>query len=211
MKRIVCLILVVSIACAGCYDVEIDKITDKPISEKQTEVTKQNKEPISEKQTEVTKQNKEPISEKQTEVTKQNKELSKVNVIHLPPAWETPGDHESNAVLRLKNARLEMEIDRVKNMLKQNEAALESQRAVSRAILVKWEGEQSKGKIMHKKNKTLLVRIDGLEAAIESQRTEIERSKNVYHSYEAAIKFQMIVEKTEKALLAKIAGLEDAL
>jgi hypothetical protein len=46
MKRIVCLLLVVSIAFAGCYDVEIDKITGKPISDKGTEVPKQNKERI---------------------------------------------------------------------------------------------------------------------------------------------------------------------
>jgi hypothetical protein len=44
MKRIVCLLLVVSIAFAGCYDVEIDKITGKPISDKGTEAPKQNKE-----------------------------------------------------------------------------------------------------------------------------------------------------------------------
>ena len=44
MKKIVCLMLVVSIAFAGCYDVEIDKITDKPISDKGTESPKQNKE-----------------------------------------------------------------------------------------------------------------------------------------------------------------------
>jgi len=142
MKRIVCLLVIVSIAYAGCAD----------------------------------------------------KKPSKVTVIHLLPKWESPGDWESNAVLRLKNARLEMELSEVKNMHKQKiaelEAALESQRAVSRAILAKLEREQSEAKIMHKQNNTLLVKIDELETALELQRAE---------------------ERAEKALLVRTAKLEAVL
>ena len=124
MKRLVCLLVIVSIAYAGCAD----------------------------------------------------KKPSKVTVIHICPKWESPGDWESNAVLRLKNARLEMKLSEGKNMHKQKiaelEAALEFQRAVSRAILAKLEREQSEAKIMHKQNNTLLVKIDELETALELQRAE---------------------------------------
>jgi len=37
LQKIACLLLVVSIAFAGCYDVEIDKITGKPISDNGTD------------------------------------------------------------------------------------------------------------------------------------------------------------------------------
>ena len=121
-------------------------------------------------------------------------------MVPLLPKWESPGDWESNAVLRLKNARLEMELSEVKNMHKQKkaspfriaelEAALESQRAVSRAILAKLEREQSEAKIMHKQNEALMVRIDELEVALD---------------------FQREVERPEKALLVRTAKLEAVL
>lgn len=45
-KRITLMLLFTSIACVGCYDVEIDKLTGLPVSDKVTEVAKQNKIPI---------------------------------------------------------------------------------------------------------------------------------------------------------------------
>ncbi len=52
---------------------------------------------------------------------------------------------------------------------------------------------------MDREHKALLVRIDGLEAAIESQRTEIESSKNMYRLYEVVIDSQKVaIESLEK-------------
>ena len=73
MKRVVCLLLIVLIACAGCAD---------------------------------------------------NKRKVPVRPSPRDPWW-TPGDWESNGVLRYKIAQLEMELDRVKDMLKQSELQLQ--------------------------------------------------------------------------------------
>jgi len=49
MKRVTMVVLIGGFtiaACAGCYDVEIDKLTGLPVSDKVTETPKQNKIPI---------------------------------------------------------------------------------------------------------------------------------------------------------------------
>lgn len=164
MKRVVCLLVIVSIAYAGCAD----------------------------------------------------KKPSKVAVVPLPPIWYTPGDWESNAVLRLKNTRLEMELSEVKNRIDELEAALESQRSVSRVVIAKLQSELREAKIMQKQNKALLVKIDELEttiesrgvveridkallvriakleAVIESQSAMIKSSKNVHRLHEVALEYQRV-------------------
>ena len=124
MKRGVCLLLVVSIAYAGCAD----------------------------------------------------KKQNKVTVVSLPGVWVQGDDWKSNAVLMQENVRLRDELYKVKTMHKPNKAllvriddletALESQRAVSRAVTAKLKSVQSEGKIMHKQNEALLVKIYDLETAL---------------------------------------------
>ena len=116
--------MVVSIACAGCYDTEIDKFTDKPISDKPTEVPKQNKGPT-----------------------------NKITQTPYSRGWL--GDWESFSELRQRIEKLEMDLSEVK--------------------------------AMPEPEKALLVRIDELEAAIDSQRADVENSQKISRLYEVAI------------------------
>jgi len=145
---IACLMLVVSIACAGCYDVEIDKITGKPISDNGTEVPKQNKEGT------ITQApysrdwwgDWESFSELIQRIERVEEVLSQIeNHVAI-----VPGRQGSDL-----------------------ETALESQKAELRTDITKLKEELSEPKITPKQDKALLARITDLETALESQKAEL--------------------------------------
>ena len=154
---IACLMLVVSIAFAGCYEVEIDKITGKPISDNGMEVPKQNKEgtitqaPYSrdwwgdwESFSELIQR----FSELIQRIERVEEVLSQIEIAPRP------------------DKALLTRIDELG-------AELESQKAELRADITKLKEELSEPKITPKQDKTLLVRITDLETALESQKAEL--------------------------------------
>jgi len=147
---IACLMLVVSIACAGCYDVEIDKITGKPISDNGTEVPKQNKEGT------ITQApysrdwwgDWESFSELIQRIERVEEVLSQIEI----------APRQDKALLA-----------RITDL----ETALESQKAELRTDITKLKEELSEPKITPKQDKALLARITDLETALESQKAEL--------------------------------------
>ena len=101
---------------------------------------------------------------------------SKVAVVPLPPKWESPGDWESNPVLRLKIVRLE---DKIAELKKNSDPAL-------RLKTAKLERELDKLKNALKQSVSLLDRITLLEFKIKHQSLQIERLNNVYRLYDIA-------------------------
>ncbi|MBL7145707.1 MAG: hypothetical protein ISS76_15830 [Phycisphaerae bacterium] len=147
---IACLMLVVSIAFAGCYDVEIDKITGKPISDNGTEVPKQNKEGT------ITQApysrdwwgDWESFSELIQRIERVEEVLSQIEI----------APRQDKALLA-----------RITDL----ETSLESQKAELRTDITKLKEELSEPKITPKQDKALLARITDLETALESQKAEL--------------------------------------
>lgn len=148
MKRVVCLLVIVSIAYVGCADT------------------------------------------KQKEVTVISGLLDRVP----DGTWGDPEDviWDSPSVVRLKIANMHKRNEALMFRIDELEAALESQRAVSRVVIAKLQGELRESKIMHKQNKALLVRIAKLEAVTESQSAVIKSSKNVHRLHEVALEYQRV-------------------
>jgi len=129
MKRVVCLLLVVLIACAGCYDTEIDPISGRPITHVQPE--DRMAEPVSGPK--VPKLVKEPIELKA--MTKQIEAL-RVRIAELEAAIESLRAVERpEEDLLVRMADLEAAIDSqraeikdLKNLYRVYEVAIESQR-----------------------------------------------------------------------------------
>jgi len=165
MKKIVCLLLIVLIACAGCYDVEIDKITDKPISDNGMKSPKQNKEH---------KIAQYPYSrdwwgdwESFSELIQRIERMEREDKILLAKI------DDLEAKIELQRAEERPEKTLLARIIAL-EAEIESQRAEERT------------------EKALLTRIAELEAEIELQRVEIVSSTNAYCLYEVAMESQRV-------------------
>lgn len=124
MKRLVCLLLVASIACTGCAD----------------------------------------------------KKQSKVNVVASRVGWFTPGDWQSNAVLRLENVRLKNEL-RIARIMQSPEALLARLDALEENVLGKM---YEVGNAVTSKSKA----VESAEVAIEAQRVTIEVLEKLCRLYE---------------------------
>lgn len=101
---------------------------------------------------------------------------SKVTVVPLPPKWESPGDWESNPVLRLKIVRLEKKLDTLKNEIHPD----------LRQKIASLKDELDELKNAPKQNGDLLAKVTVLEDKIKYQSLQIERLNNVYRLYDIA-------------------------
>lgn len=184
MKRLVCLLLVVSIACAGCYDTEIDPFTGKPVSEKRTEVTKKDEGPSKITQTPYSRGwwgDWESFSELRRRIEKLEMDLSEVKDMPEP---------EKALLVRMDEL----------------EATIESQKAAEgeeKALLVRIAEleatiESQGAEIESSKNIYCLY-----EIAIESQRVAIESLDKLCRMYEAEIESQGKSRSSEESPLGK--------
>ena len=151
MKRLASLLLFVSIAFAGCYDVEIDKLTGKPVSHQTIEFPKQKEEPGKITQTLYSRGwwgDWDSFTELSQRIERLEKGLSEVKIVPRP----------DKALL----ARID-----------ELGAELGSQRAELRATVTKLKEDLSETKSTPEQDKALLVRIDELGAELESQRAEL--------------------------------------
>ncbi len=226
MKRLLCLLLVVSIACAGCYETEIDKLNGKSLYDTDSEYLKSHKEL------------REEIVKLERDIRKL-KAMPKPDKVLLARIAELESSLESQRVkLRTNIAKLESELSKLRAMPEQNEAlrariaeleiVLESQGAEERAekalmlriddhedtinsamvalttdLLVRIDELEDALELLWAKERAenvLPVRIAELEAAIELQRAEIENSKNMSRVYEVAVESQRLTIETLQKL-----------
>jgi len=168
MKRLVCLLLVVSIACAGCYNKEIDPYSGIP------------------------------ISDKPTEVAKQNKGQNKITQTRYSRGWWGDWESFTELSQRiaklegdiLKVKALPEQIEALLNRSDELETSIESQRAVERehkaslVRIVKLEAEieSQRAEIENSKN---IYRV--YEVAIESQKLTIETLQKLCRLYETEV------------------------
>ncbi len=184
MKRVPCLLLFVSIALAGCYDVEIDPYTGRPVTHVQLE--DRMAEPVSGPK--VPKLVREPIEIKA--VSKQIEAL-RVRIVELESSLES-----QIVKLGANIAKLETEL----------EAAIDSQGAVEReqkALLARIADleaaiESQRADIENSKNMSRVY-----EVAIESQRLTIETLQKLCRMYEAEIESQGKSRSSEESPVCK--------
>ena len=184
MKRVMCVMLVVLIAFAGCYDVEIDKLTDLPISDKPPEVPKQNKGRSKATQTSGSR----GWMNDWDMITKLGWRMDEVERV-LRETQITPRPDEA-LLARIADI----------------EAALELQRAEERAeklLLVRiaeLEGalESQRAEIESSENVYRLY-----EVAIDSQKVTIESLEKLCRMYEAEIESQGKSRSSEESPLGK--------
>ncbi len=184
MKRVVCLLLVVSIALVGCYDVEIDKLTGLPVSDKRTEVAKQNKGPI-----------------KATQTRGPRGWMDEWDVI-TQLGWRIEALEEGLREVKAEPKQIEALLVRISVL----ESALESQRRVEKeqkALVVRIDDlesalESQRAEIESSKNAYRLY-----EVAIDSQKVTIESLEKLCRMYEAEIESQGKSRSSEESPLSK--------
>ena len=184
MKRVPCLLLFVSIAFAGCYDVEIDPNTGRRVIHVQREDRMAEPEPVSRPKIPMRK----PIEIKA--VSKQIEAL-RVRIVELESSLES-----QIVKLGANIAKLETEL----------EAAIDSQGAVEReqkALLARIADleaaiESQRADIENSKNMSRVY-----ELAIESQRLTIETLQKLCRMYEAEIESQRKSRSSEESPLSK--------
>ena len=180
MKRVMCLLLFVSIALAGCYDVEIDPNTGLPVTYKQPE--NRPIQPVSR-----------PKIPKPIEIKAVSKQIEalRVRIVELESSLES-----QRVKLGANIAKLETEL----------EAAIDSQGAVEReqkALLVRIDGleaaiESQRTEIESSKNMYRLY-----EVVIDSQKVAIESLEKLCRIYEAEIESQGKSRSSEESPLGK--------
>ncbi len=180
MKRIVCLLLVVSIACAGCYDTEIDPYSGKPISDKLPESVGR---PSSLVRDIVNL--KRDLSKVKAMSEKNKASLARID--ELEAALELQG-----AELRADNKKLKKELSEAKITPKQYEALLVRIAELEAAI------ELQRADIESSQNIYRLY-----EVAIESQKVAIESLEKLCRMYEAEIESQGKSRSSEESSLGK--------
>ena len=184
MKRVPCLLLFVSIALAGCYDVEIDPNTGRRVIHVQREDRMAEPEPVSRPKIPMRK----PIEIKA--VSKQIEAL-RVRIVELESSLES-----QKVKLGANIAKLETEL----------EAAIDSQGAVEReqkALLVRIADleaalESQRAEIESSENVYRLY-----EVAIDSQKVAIESLEKLCRMYEAEIESQGKSRSSEESPLGK--------
>ena len=203
MKRIVCLMLVVLIAYAGCADTKPSTITVTPIYSgwiNALEDVSNTRQRIEELEIELSKAK---------DMPKRDKALL-ARIARLEAEIKSQRAELRAIIAKLKNELSEAEDQTEQTkallfMIAEIEAALECQRVVERAekallvMIADVESAIESRWAVEIDEMVLLDRIAELEAEIESQREEFESSKNIYRLYEVAIESQKIaIESLEK-------------
>ena len=222
MKRIVCLLLVVSIAYAGC---EVKESSTSRIMGPDVQPVSPG---VSHTPTIVETIVGVPgavvrLSDCEAKIKELQRELSEARKMPKKDKASLARIAELETLLKSQRetlraiiANLQKELSEAKAMPKQYktllvklaelEAALGYQEAVERAekaLLVRineLEAAIESQRVVEREDEALLVRIDELEAAIESQRAEIENSKNMSRVYEVAIESQRLTIETLQKL-----------
>jgi len=225
MKRMVCVLMVVSIACAGCEDTgspkikSVETIVGLPHGLERLSKLKEENEKLQEELYEarnMPKKDKASLARiaKIEDAIIAQREKSRAEIKRLKEelvkAEKMPKQYKA---LLVKLAELEtalgyqMEVERAEKALMlridEHEATINSAMvALTTDLLVRIDeledAIESKREV-ERVEKDLLVRMAELEAEIESQRAEIESSENVYRLYEVAIESQKVtIESLEK-------------
>jgi len=172
MKRVVCLLVIVSIAYAGCADKKPSKVTAVPLIRPWVDDW-------------------ESYSVLPLEVKRLKMELTKAKIMlkQEEALLVRIGDLEfelasQRAVSRENFAKLESELSEYKSVHEQNETLLVKIDELETTI-------ESQGAV-ESIDKALLVRIAKLEAVTESQSAVIKSSKNVHRLHEVALEYQRV-------------------